>query len=167
MTGRSNVGKSTLLNLLGISKIAEAGDRPGTTRSLNFYNMPLPGERHLRLVDMPGYGFAYAEPADKAAWETMMRKYLETRKHLRRIFVLLDCRHGLKLVDREFLAFLEAHAAANYQLVLTKCDLEHRDHLARRWMLLEEEIQNKWPKCRRDVRLGEAFWIENGSGQNF
>jgi GTP-binding protein len=116
--GRSNVGKSSLINAVtGRSKLARASTEPGRTRELNFFRV---GER-LRLVDMPGYGYAKAGRADIKRWTTLVRDYLRGRAALKRVILLIDARHGLKPHDKEVMDVLDA-AAVNYQIVLTKAD---------------------------------------------
>ena len=125
--GRSNVGKSSLINaLLGRRGIARTSNTPGRTQELNFFvpegyagsadDLP-----PLAVVDMPGYGFAQAPPAKVVAWTELVRGYLRGRTTLRRAFVLIDARHGIKANDAEVLDMLDA-AAVSYQLVLTKAD---------------------------------------------
>ena len=116
--GRSNVGKSSLINALtGRLKLARASTEPGRTRELNFFRM---GDR-LRLVDLPGYGFAKAPKAEIARWTALTRDYLRGRPSLKRVILLIDARHGVKPHDRDVMDALDA-AAVNYQLVLTKSD---------------------------------------------
>jgi len=117
--GRSNVGKSTLINaLVGRRALARTSRTPGRTQELVFFRADAP----LALVDMPGYGFAQAPKAKVAAWTSLIHAYLKGRRSLARVYVLVDARHGLKPVDGEVLAALDA-AALSYQLVLTKSDL--------------------------------------------
>lgn len=117
--GRSNVGKSSLINtLVGQHTLARASNTPGRTQELNFFTDPA---ANLYLVDMPGYGFAEA-PKDKvAAWNRTLRAYLSGRRTLMRVFLLIDARHGLKPVDDEIMALLDS-AAVSYQVLLTKAD---------------------------------------------
>jgi GTP-binding protein len=117
--GRSNVGKSSLINALTRqSKLARTSNTPGRTQELNFFTDLVDS---LYLVDMPGYGYAEA-PKDKvASWQRLIRDYLRGRATLKRVFVLVDARHGLKTVDEEMLCVLD-EAAVSYQVVLTKCD---------------------------------------------
>lgn len=116
--GRSNVGKSSLINALtGRNKLARASTEPGRTRELNFFRM---GDR-LRLVDLPGYGYAKAGKADIKRWTTLTRDYLRGRPTLQRVVLLIDSRHGLKPDDKEVMDALDK-AAVIYQLVLTKAD---------------------------------------------
>jgi GTP-binding protein len=118
--GRSNVGKSSLLNALtGRKALARTSVTPGRTQELNFFEV---GEPTLfRLVDMPGYGFAKAPPKVVEAWKRLVRDYLRGRPVLKRALVLVDARHGLKDVDREMMALLD-EAAVTYRVVLTKAD---------------------------------------------
>jgi GTP-binding protein len=117
--GRSNVGKSSLINaLVNENGLARTSNTPGRTQELNFF---VPPGGHAYLVDMPGYGFAEA-PKDKvAAWTRLLRAYLRGRSTLKRAFVLVDARHGIKSVDREIMALLN-EAAVSFQVVLTKAD---------------------------------------------
>ncbi|KAF9336917.1 hypothetical protein BG006_006885 [Podila minutissima] len=104
IVGRSNVGKSTMLNTLTESpNTARVSSKPGLTRQLNFYRC---GDKFV-VVDMPGYGFAFAKEADKVAWKELIEEYLGSRKTLKRIYVMIDARHGLKVADKEFLSMLD------------------------------------------------------------
>ena len=116
--GRSNVGKSSLLNALtGRNGLARSSNTPGRTRELNFFNL----DDQLKLVDLPGYGYARASRKDAKAWTRLTRDYLRGRAELRRICVLVDSRHGLKPSDIEIADLLDK-SAVNYQIVLTKTD---------------------------------------------
>jgi GTP-binding protein len=118
--GRSNVGKSSLLNALtGRKAIARTSVTPGRTQELNFFEVGEPTQ--FRLVDMPGYGFAKAPVKVVERWKQLVRTYLRGRAVLKRTLVLVDARHGLKPVDREMLTMLD-EAAVGYRLVLTKAD---------------------------------------------
>jgi GTP-binding protein len=118
--GRSNVGKSSLLNALTNRKgLARTSNTPGRTQELNFFDVGRPPQ--IRLVDMPGYGFAEAPRDLVKRWRFLVNDFLRGRAVLRRAFVLVDSRHGLKPVDLEIMEMLDA-AAVNYQLVLTKAD---------------------------------------------
>jgi GTP-binding protein len=118
--GRSNVGKSSLLNALtGRKAIARTSVTPGRTQELNFFEVGEPTQ--FRLVDMPGYGFAKAPVKVVERWKQLVRTYLRGRAVLKRTLVLVDARHGLKAVDREMLTMLD-EAAVGYRLVLTKAD---------------------------------------------
>lgn len=117
--GRSNVGKSSLINaLVGQQRLARASNTPGRTQELNFFTEP---QASLYLVDLPGYGFAQAPKEKVAAWNKVLRAYLAGRRSLLRVFLLIDARHGLKPVDNDIMAILDA-VAVSYQIVLTKSD---------------------------------------------
>jgi len=119
-TGRSNVGKSSLLNALtGRKAIARVSVTPGRTQELNFFEIGDPAR--FRLVDMPGYGFAKAPIKTVKVWQSFVRDYLRGRTVLKRVLVLVDARHGLKPNDLETMAMLD-QAAVTYRLVLTKAD---------------------------------------------
>ena len=118
--GRSNVGKSSLLNALtGRKALARTSNTPGRTQELNFFDVGRP--LAMRLVDMPGYGFAEAPKDLVRKWRHLVNDYLRGRSMLKRALVLIDSRHGLKDVDREVMAMLDT-AAVGYHLVLTKAD---------------------------------------------
>ena len=118
--GRSNVGKSALLNALTNRKsLARTSNTPGRTQELNFFDVGNP--LRLRLVDMPGYGFAEAPKDLVRRWRYLVNDYLRGRAVLKRALVLVDSRHGLKDVDREVMRMLD-DAAVGYHLVLTKGD---------------------------------------------
>ncbi|GJD36352.1 ribosome biogenesis GTP-binding protein YihA/YsxC [Methylobacterium aerolatum] len=116
--GRSNVGKSSLINALtGRNTLARVSHTPGRTQQLNFFKV---GDR-MSLVDMPGYGYAAVEKAKVEAWTSLIHSYLKGRANLARVFVLIDARHGLKSIDTDVLDGLDK-AAVSYQVVLTKGD---------------------------------------------
>jgi GTP-binding protein len=118
--GRSNVGKCSLLNALTNRKgLARTSNTPGRTQELNFFDVGNP--KQLRLVDMPGYGFAEAPKDLVKRWRFLVNDYLRGRAVLKRALVLVDSRHGLKEVDREMMRMLD-EAAVSYHLVLTKGD---------------------------------------------
>lgn len=116
--GRSNVGKSSLINALtGVRDLARASNTPGRTQELNFFDIA----GRLTIVDMPGYGFAEAPKKDVKRWQALLRDYLKGRAGLLRCFVLIDARHGVKQVDQPMLTLLD-QAAVTYQVILTKAD---------------------------------------------
>jgi len=116
--GRSNVGKSSLINALtGRKALARTSHTPGRTQELIFFA----GPRNLTLVDMPGYGYAAAPKAKVAAWTELIHAYVRGRANLARVYVLVDARHGLKPPDASVLAALD-QSAVSYQIVLTKAD---------------------------------------------
>lgn len=116
--GRSNVGKSTLINALtGRKALARASNTPGRTQEINFFTL---GESHY-LVDLPGYGYAEAPLAVVQKWQKLLKAYLSGRATLRRAFVLIDTRHGAKQVDEDIMTLLDS-AAVPFQVVMTKAD---------------------------------------------
>jgi GTP-binding protein len=116
--GRSNVGKSSLINALtGRKSLARASNTPGRTQEINFFAL---GDQRY-MVDLPGYGYAEAPVAVVAKWQALLRAYLAGRQTLRRAFVLIDTRHGVKAVDEDILDMLD-RCAVTYQVVLTKAD---------------------------------------------
>jgi GTP-binding protein len=118
--GRSNVGKSSLINALtGRNNLARTSHTPGRTQELIFFEGP--DNAGLRLVDMPGYGYASAPKAKIASWTELIHKFLQGRSSLARVYVLIDARHGLKDVDLDVLKTLDK-SAVSYQVVLTKAD---------------------------------------------
>jgi GTP-binding protein len=118
--GRSNVGKSSLINALtGRNNLARTSHTPGRTQELIFFEGP--DKAGLRLVDMPGYGYASAPKAKIASWTELIHKFLQGRSSLARVYVLIDARHGLKDVDLDVFKTLDK-SAVSYQVVLTKAD---------------------------------------------
>lgn len=116
--GRSNVGKSSLINaLFGQKKLAKTSSTPGRTQQLNYFNL----SNQLYLVDLPGYGFAKAPKEIVKNWQQLINTYLVGRASLRRVFLLIDSRHGIKKIDEEIMDMLDK-AAVTYQIVLTKID---------------------------------------------
>jgi len=116
--GRSNVGKSSLINALtGRKSLARASNTPGRTQEINFFAL---GDQRF-MVDLPGYGYAEAPVAIVAKWQALLKSYLSGRQTLRRAFVLIDMRHGVKTVDEEIMELLD-RSAVTFQAVLTKAD---------------------------------------------
>lgn len=117
--GRSNVGKSSLINALtGRKNLARASNTPGRTQEINFFAL---GEMNRYLVDLPGYGYAEAPRPVVAKWQALLKSYLAGRQTLRRAFVLIDTRHGVKDVDEEIMHLLN-RSAVTFQVVMTKAD---------------------------------------------
>lgn len=156
--GRSNVGKSSLLNALtGRKAIARASVTPGRTQELNFFEV---GEPTLfRLVDMPGYGFAKAPVKVVERWKNLVKSYLRGRQVLARNLVLVDSRHGLKEVDREMMRMLD-EAAVGYRIVLTKADKIKASDLERVANSVADEAR-KHPAAFPELHLTSA---EKGMG---
>jgi len=128
--GRSNVGKSSLINALtGRNALARTSSTPGRTQELIFFEGP--DHAGLRLVDMPGYGYASAPKTKVASWTALIHKFLQGRSNLARVYVLIDARHGLKEVDSDVFKTLD-RSAVSYQIVLTKADQIKPDELTQR-----------------------------------
>lgn len=116
--GRSNVGKSSLVNALtGRNTLAKVSNTPGRTQQLNFFNLA----GHLYLVDMPGYGYAKVSKDVRDNWDKLIFQYLQGRPNLRSVLIMIDSRHGLKETDIYLMGMLDK-AAVNYRIVLTKSD---------------------------------------------
>jgi GTP-binding protein len=123
--GRSNVGKSSLLNaLVNRRDLARTSQRPGRTQQLNFFQL----HDGLILVDLPGYGYAEAGKKKAKAWTQLTELYLKGRAELKRVYLLIDSRRGLKESDQAFMKAMD-EAAVTYHVVLTKCDLVKPDEL--------------------------------------
>jgi GTP-binding protein len=139
LAGRSNVGKSSLLNALtGRKSLARISRTPGRTQELIFFT----GGAGLNLVDMPGYGYAAAAKAKIAAWSELIHAYLRGRANLARVYVLVDARHGLMPADDSVFAAL-GQAAVSHQVVLTKCDAVKPAELGRRIAELEAALAKR------------------------
>jgi GTP-binding protein len=154
--GRSNVGKSTLINALtGRKGLARASNTPGRTQEINYFTT-LNGPY---LVDLPGYGYANAPIPVVEKWQRLLKSYLAGRQTLRRAFVLIDARHGVKAVDEEILSLLD-RAAVTFQVVLTKAD-KIKDH--ERAKLLEQvrKAMSKHPAAYPELVLTSS---EKGEG---
>ncbi|XVE58930.1 hypothetical protein DITRI_Ditri05aG0002600 [Diplodiscus trichospermus] len=135
--GRSNVGKSSLLNALTRQwGVVRTSDKPGHTQSINFFKL---GSK-LCLVDLPGYGFAYAKEEVKEAWEELVKEYVSTRVGLKRVCLLIDTKWGMKPRDNELINLME-RSQTKYQIVLTKTDTVFPIDVARRAMQIEESLK--------------------------
>lgn len=146
--GRSNVGKSSLLNALtNRNALARTSNTPGRTQELNFFDVGEP--LALRLVDMPGYGFAKAPKDMVRKWRYLVNDYLRGRMVLKRALVLIDSRHGIKEVDRDILKMLD-DAAVSYRIVLTKADKVKATELADVRARTEEEARKR-PAAHPDI----------------
>lgn len=132
--GRSNVGKSSLINALtGRNSLARTSNTPGRTQQLNFFDLG----GALYLVDMPGYGYAKVSKKQRAEWNKLIKDYLRGRPNLRTVFILIDGRHGLKDSDEELMTMLD-EAAVSYRIILTKCDKSKKTELEK----IEENLRN-------------------------
>ena len=135
--GRSNVGKSSIINAItSQSGLARTSNTPGRTQQLNFFKLA----DKLFLVDFPGYGFAKAPEAQVKQWQKMIFAYLQDRASLKRVFLLIDARHGLKKVDTEIMELLDK-AAVTYQIILTKIDKISSTELAKVVSATNDEIK--------------------------
>lgn len=134
--GRSNVGKSSIINALtGQKGLAKTSNTPGRTQQLNFFNLA----NKLHIVDLPGYGFAKAPEVQVKQWQRIIFAYLQGRVNLKRVFVLIDSRHGIKKSDLEIMELLDK-AAVTYQIVLTKLDKIGSGNLTKVMTEVENEI---------------------------
>jgi GTP-binding protein len=156
--GRSNVGKSSLINALtGRKTLARVSVTPGRTRELNFFTLGPEGAFYL--VDMPGYGYAKAPKAAARGWTRLIEDYLKGRRELRRVFLLIDARHGIKANDRDTMALLD-ESAVSYQAVLTKADKPKQNELDATMAKTEAEL-TKHPAAYPQVLVTSA---RTGSG---
>jgi GTP-binding protein len=154
--GRSNVGKSSLINALtGRRALARASNTPGRTREINYFTL---GERFY-LVDLPGYGYAEAPVAVVRKWQALLRAYLAGRPALRRAFLLIDARHGIKKPDEEIMELL-GRAAVTFQVVLTKADKPAAAELGRTVNAVRERLGRE-PAAYPEIVLTSA---EKGLG---
>lgn len=156
--GRSNVGKSSLLNALtGRNALARTSNTPGRTQELNFFDVGDP--LLFRLVDMPGYGFAKAPKDIVRKWRFLVNDYLRGRPVLKRTLLLIDSRHGIKDVDREIMKMLD-EAAVSYRIVMTKADKVKASDLAATCEQVTAEIRKR-PAAHPDIVVTSS---EKGMG---
>ena len=149
--GRSNVGKSSLINALtGRKTLARISHTPGRTRQINFFELA----GRLILVDLPGYGYARAAKSEVKRWSALIEQYLKGRPQLRRVLLLIDSRHGPKDIDRRVMAELD-EAAVSYQIVLTKADKPKPDALAATQTAIEREAA-RHPAAHPDIAVTSA-----------
>ena len=135
--GRSNVGKSSLINaLFNQKKLAKTSATPGRTQQLNFFNF----DNKLYLVDLPGYGYAQAPEKLVKQWQKVLKDYLRGRPNLRRVFLLIDSRHGIKAEDLEIMKLLNESAVV-YQVILTKIDKISAEELQKTQQNVLEELK--------------------------
>ena len=150
--GRSNVGKSSLINALFERRnLARTSKTPGRTQELNFFSL---GERSY-IVDLPGYGYAKASKDKRSDWQTLIKSYIAERRSLKRVFTLVDARHGLKDNDREFFSFLDTYAV-NYQIILTKIDKVKGTQMSKLIDEINSKIQEH-PACNTEFFLTSAI----------
>ena len=154
--GRSNVGKSSLINALtGRKGLARASNTPGRTQEINYFTA---GENHF-LVDLPGYGYANAPLPVVEKWQRLLKSYLRGRVTLRRAFVLVDARHGVKAVDEEIMALLSS-SAVTFQCVMTKTDKLKKGDLDKVLVQVREKL-SKHPAAYPELVLTSS---EKGEG---
>jgi GTP-binding protein len=154
--GRSNVGKSSLINALtGRKALARTSNTPGRTQELNFFNI----DDRLTLVDMPGYGYAAVGKEKVAAWTGTIHDYLRGRASLARVYVLIDARHGIKDTDKPVFETLDK-SAVSYQIVLTKADELKKGEIEPRIAATREAIRKR-PAAHPEVLLTSS---ETGNG---
>lgn len=145
--GRSNVGKSSLLNsVAGGLPLSRTSSKPGETTTLRWFS----SSNLINFVDLPGYGFSFADQGRSAVWMQMVKEYLTKRKSLKRCFVLIDARQPIKPSDESTMRFLE-EVGATFQVILTKSDLVTIDDLAKRVQLVSQTIKDRFPKAIPEV----------------
>lgn len=152
--GRSNVGKSSLINALtGRNSLARTSNTPGRTQQLNFFDL---GSK-LYLVDMPGYGYAKVSKVQRGEWDKLINDYLRGRPNLRCVFILIDGRHGLKDSDEHLMKMLD-DAAVSYRIILTKCDKSKKAEM--------EKIQENLHASLKKHSAAHPDFIETSSLKN-
>ena len=152
LIGRSNVGKSSLLNALtGRKNLARASVTPGRTQQIVFFDL----DGRMMLADLPGYGFAKAPKADIRAWTALVRGYLAERRQLSCVLLLIDARHGALAADHEMMGYLDA-AAVNYQVVLTKADQVRKASDVTDQQTALAKLLKKHPAARPEILVTSA-----------
>ena len=137
--GRSNVGKSSLINSLTLQKsLARTSKTPGRTQLINFFNL----NDKIRIVDLPGYGYAKESAAKIAKWNEFTFEYILTRENLKTTYILIDSRHGIKSIDFEILNILTINNI-DFNIILTKSDKTSKTHLSEIYQLLEKNLSNQ------------------------
>lgn len=150
--GRSNVGKSSLINALtNRNTLARTSNTPGRTQQINFFN--LGGQLHL--VDLPGHGYAKASKQKIDIWTELVNNYLKGRSTLRRVLLLIDARHGLKVTDREVMDMLDI-AAVSYQIILTKVDKSNQSDVKSLTKKIEAELAKR-PAAHPETMLTSSI----------
>lgn len=145
--GRSNVGKSSLLNAVAGGKpLSRTSSKPGETTTLRWYS----SSNLINFVDLPGYGFSFADSGRSSVWMELVKEYFSNRKSLKRCFVLIDARQPIKQSDESTMRFLE-EAGATFQIILTKADLVTVDDLAKRIQLVTSTLKDRFPKAIQEV----------------
>ena len=134
VAGRSNVGKSSLINALLNSRLAKTGQTPGKTRSINFYRIDIPDSKSFRLVDLPGYGYAERSKDERNEWKRLVSSYMRKREALKLVLHLVDFRHGLLKNDKELQEWIRSNGK-NMLVVFTKADKIARG----KWKSMREE----------------------------
>lgn len=146
--GRSNVGKSSLINALtNRNTLARTSNTPGRTQQINFFNL---GDQ-IHLVDLPGHGYAKASKQKISIWTDLVNSYLKGRSTLRRVLLLIDARHGLKVTDREVMDMLDV-AAVSYQIILTKVDKSNQSDVKSITKKIEAELAKR-PAAHPEIML--------------
>lgn len=150
--GRSNVGKSSLLNsVAGGKPLSRTSPKPGETTTLRWYS----SSNLITFVDLPGYGFSFAKESRSSVWMNLIKTYLSQRKSLKRAFVLIDARQPIKQSDESTMRFLE-ECGASYQIILTKADLVSLEDLTKRVQLVQDTLKQRFPKAIQDVLVVSA-----------
>ena len=159
--GRSNVGKSSIINaLFGQKKLAKTSNTPGRTQQLNYFNI----NNKIHIVDLPGYGYAEAPEKLVKQWQNLIFDYLRGRVNLKRVFVLIDSRHGIKQSDKEIFDLLDK-AAVTYQLVLTKTDKITSKELEKQVELLKR-IDSKLDGVKKIVVSNIDVYLDDSIDKN-